>query len=125
MSDVNRGSVERWLEAYKSAWEERDPAAAGRLFTPEATYRETPFQDPFEGRAAIEQYWAGAVASQRDVRFSSEVLACFGSEAIAHWHVEFSVDPGGQTVELDGIFRLRFASDELVDRFEEWWHVRS
>ena len=125
MTEVSRTTAERWLQGYKGAWENRDPAAAGRLFTPEATYRETPFEAAFEGRSAIERYWAGAVAGQRDVRFTSEVLACSGQQALAHWHVAFTVADGDAQVELDGIFRLWFASEELVERFEEWWHVRT
>lgn len=125
MNEVDRARAERWLTNYKKAWEERDPGAAGRLFTSEATYRETPFVEPFKGRAAIEQYWAGAVSGQRDIAFSSDVLACSGDEAIAHWQVAFRAGPDGQPIELDGIFRLRFESEELVDRFEEWWHIKS
>lgn len=123
MSEIKPEAAERWLAAYKTAWEERDPAAAGALFTEDATYRETPFVAPFEGRAAIETYWAGAVASQRAIAFSSELIACTGREAIAHWHVAFTVEPKDQPIQLDGIFRLRFASDALVDRLEEWWHI--
>ena len=125
MTEVTREAARHWLAGYKSAWEQRDPAAAGRLFTPDATYRETPFDAPFEGRAAIEDYWRGAVSGQRDVAFSSELLACEGKEAIAHWHVAFRTEPGDQAIELDGIFRLRFAAEDLVDRFEEWWHLKA
>ena len=116
--------AQQWLARYGEAWEKRDPSLAGALFTPDATYRETPFDAPFEGRDAIEDYWARAVAGQRDVRFSAEVLACAGDQAIAHWHVEFTAVPGDARVELDGIFILAFHPGGLVNRFEEWWHVR-
>ena len=38
-----------WLDGYKAAWEDGDPAAVGELFTAEATYRETPFVEPLKG----------------------------------------------------------------------------
>jgi len=113
-----------WLDAYKAAWEKRDPAAAAELFTPDATYRETPFDAPIEGRKGIAAYWAKAVAGQEDVRFSYEIIACAGDEGLCHWHCAFAARPGGGRVDLDGIFRCRFAEAGQVDRFEEWWHVR-
>jgi hypothetical protein len=63
-----------WLEAYGRAWENRDPAAAAELFSENATYRETPFDEPARGREAIFDYWARATAGQDGVRFGHEVL---------------------------------------------------
>src|SRR6185369_9464588 len=56
-----------WLERYRRAWMQRDPNAAGQLFTDDAIYREQPFQPPFVGRAAIQDYWARVTASQTSV----------------------------------------------------------
>ena len=113
-----------WLDRYRQAWEQRDPAAAASLFTEGATYRETPYDPPFEGRAEIEAYWAKAVAGQRDVRFTSEILACSGDRGISRWHATFSAVEGGATIDLDGIFLCRFADETLVGAFEEWWHLK-
>ncbi len=112
-----------WLEAYKAAWQTRDPAAAAALFTPAASYHEMPFDPPIEGTEGIAAYWAKAVAGQKDVRFTYEILACAGDEGICHWHCAFSGTAGGETIELDGILRCRFADPDHVDRFQEWWHV--
>lgn len=114
---------EAWLGRYRRAWEERDPQQAGALFTEGATYAETPFDPPMRGRPEIEAYWAGAVAGQADIRFSSEVLACHGNQGLCHWHVAFAAAGGG--VELDGIFRCLFAEDGRVETFQEWWHVKA
>ena len=114
-----------WLDRYRTAWEQRDPAAAAALFTADATYRETPFDPPpFEGREAIRDYWARTVAGQRDVRFSSDVLACADDRGICHWNASFTAAATGAKLELDGIFHCRFADDEHVSSFEEWWHLK-
>ncbi|HEX6374428.1 MAG TPA: nuclear transport factor 2 family protein [Allosphingosinicella sp.] len=113
-----------WLEAYKAAWEARDPAAAARLFAADATYHEMPFDAPIEGSEGIAAYWARAVAGQSDVRFTYEILACTGAEGLCHWHCAFTAVPDGAQIDLDGIFRCRFADAAHVDRFQEWWHVR-
>ena len=122
--ELDKAAFSAWLDGYKAAWEERDPPAAAALFTETATYREAPYDPPFEGRAAIEAYWAKAVSGQRDVRFSHEVLACAGDRGVAKWHATFQAAEGGDTIDLDGIFHCRFETDRLVGRFEEWWHLK-
>ncbi|MGZ8997595.1 MAG: nuclear transport factor 2 family protein [Allosphingosinicella sp.] len=121
--EIDEPGFAAWLDGYKAAWESRDPSAAAELFTADASYREMPFDEPIVGREAIAAYWANAVAGQQDVRFTYNILSCAGGEAICHWHCTFTGAPGGAAVELDGIFRCRFADSAHVDRFEEWWHV--
>lgn len=113
-----------WLDAYKAAWEARNPAAAAALFTPDARYHEMPFDAPIEGSDGIAAYWAQAVAGQEDILFTYRILACAGDEGLCHWHCAFTGIPGGEKIDLDGIFRCRFADPALVARFEEWWHIR-
>src|SRR3989304_1505550 len=49
----------RILVKYKRAWERRDPRLAMELFTPDATYREDPFDErPMRGLGEIRDYWA-------------------------------------------------------------------
>ncbi len=112
-----------WLDAYKAAWEARDPAAAAALFTPDATYREMPFDAPIEGTESIAAYWTKAVAGQEDILFTYEIFACASDEGICHWHCAFTGVPGGHKIELDGIFRCRFDKDRVA-AFQEWWHIR-
>lgn len=113
-----------WLDRYGQAWEQRDADLAAALFTDDATYCETPFDPPMAGRAAIHAYWARVTAGQRDVRFSSEMLACTGAAGICRWHATFNAEPGGDRIDLDGIFHCRFADERLVEALEEWWHLR-
>lgn len=121
---LDEAAFAAWLETYKTAWEQRDPAAATALFTPDASYHEMPFDAPIEGAGAIAAYWANAVAGQRDIRFTSQILSCAGDEGIAHWHCAFTGISGGEQIDLDGIFRCRFAEAGRVAHFQEWWHVR-
>jgi hypothetical protein len=76
------------------------------------------------GTDAIADYWKKAVAAQSDVQFTWEILACAGDEGLCHWHCAFTGVPGGEAIDLDGIFRCRFADPRRVADFREWWHVR-
>ncbi|MGC9371252.1 MAG: nuclear transport factor 2 family protein [Paracoccaceae bacterium] len=117
-----------WLDAYGRAWVDGDPEAVASLFLPEATYRETPFDEPMVGQDRIRAYWQeGAADAQQDVRFSADVWAVEGSTVIAGWQARFRRVPSGATVELDGTFRLalhRTAGGVKCASLQEWWHRR-
>jgi ketosteroid isomerase-like protein len=120
-------SVERfdaWLDAYRVAWETRDPDAVVALYTEDATYQETPFDEPMRGHDAIRDYWTKEVVeAQSDIRFSSRVLAVVGDTCLAHWHCTFR-RRSGKGAELDGVFLFDLAGDGRCRTFREWWHYR-
>jgi hypothetical protein len=123
-ADLTRAALEGWLQRYEQAWESRDPAQAAELFTADATYRETPFAEPFRGRAAVRDYWASVTADQRDVDFEYDVIATSGSTGVAHWSATFTQPSSGAKVALDGVFVLELdAEGRLCRSLREWWHL--
>ena len=116
-------AARRWLEAYGSAWEARDPGAAAELFTEDASYAWGPFEEPLRGRDAIRRRWDEATAVQRNVRFASEVLGVVDAGAVARWWCAF--DAGEGHIELEGIFLVSLTVDELCSDFREWWNERA
>ncbi len=125
---MNKLLIQQWLDLYGAAWERGDPDELVCLFSQTAVYRETPFDDPMVGSAVIRQYWQeGAADAQENVKFTSQVWTVDGSKAVAGWQASFTRIPSGQTVELDGVFRLEFretGSEIKCIRLEEWWHRR-
>lgn len=118
-------ALEAWLDRYGSAWQSRDAAAAGRLFTVDANYHEMPFDAPKKGRSGIEEYWSKVTADQRDIQFSSQVISVTGNTGVAHWSAKFRLESNGAIIELDGVFVLEFAESGECVSLKEWWHVRS
>jgi len=121
---LTKAALEAWLDQYEAAWESRDAAAAGRLFSTDARYYETPFDEPRKGRAGIEEYWRTVTANQRDVQFESEPIAVTGNTGVAHWSVKLRLQSTGETLEMDGIFVLEFDDAGLCSTLREWWHLR-
>ena len=115
-------ALDRWLGAYKRAWEDRDPVAAADLFTADATYRETPFDEPSRGRDGIFEYWSDVPRTQRGISFSYEILATTENGGVAHWRASFLRLPADDPVELDGIFLVKLDADGRCTEFREWWH---
>jgi ketosteroid isomerase-like protein len=111
-----------WMEKYKAAWESRDPAAAANLFTGDAEYYWTPFEEPKRGHAQIAKAWEAATSRQQDISFSFTVLAAGGSTGIVHWKTSFIRITTGKHVELDGILRAEFDKNHKCRVFREWWH---
>jgi uncharacterized protein (TIGR02246 family) len=120
---VTAASVQAWLAKYEAAWEGRNPDQAAALFTENATYRETPFQEPFKGRAGIRKYWTDVTADQRSIDFKSDVIAVQGNVGVAHWSATFKTASSGDDVQLDGVFVLVFDGSGLVSSLREWWHL--
>lgn len=121
---ITKESLVRWLDAYGAAWTNRDADAATGLFTEDALYQETPYADPFHGRARISEYWSKVTADQDDIDFSFEVLGVSGSTGFAQWSARFHLVSENAQVELNGVFVLDFADPEHVSSLREWWHVR-
>lgn len=128
--EIADGDAIAWMEAYKSAWIDRDPGKIVRLFAPEAHYRERRFRPPLEGIEAIRRYWDLNVrVLQRDIAFEFDLLAVRGQKAFVHWRAHFTWLPIFGVMELDGIARIAYAPERgpdglLAIGWDEWIEVR-
>lgn len=112
----------KWLDAYGRAWEQRDPKSAARLFTPDARYYWTPFEEPKRGRPGIAEAWRAATSRQKDIEFRYQVLGFSGQRGLAHWSCSLKRVPSLQRVRLDGILSAEMNDSGLCMEFREWWH---
>lgn len=108
-----------WLERYRRAWIERDADAASQLFTEDATYREQPFQSPFVGRAAIQNYWANVTASQTAVELRYGKSLVDGRRLAVEWWANLQAN--GALITLAGEFLLLFAETGECRELREYW----
>jgi len=111
-----------WLEAYRVAWQGRDPQAAAELFAENGTYQVTPFVEPLRGRAAILAYWREVARTEENVQFGFEVLAVTAQSGMAHWWASFVIVPQGLHTKLDGIFLISLNGAGHCASLREWWH---
>jgi ketosteroid isomerase-like protein len=121
---MDEAGFRRWMDAYKRAYEERDPDAAAKLFSGDATYQWGPFGDLLRGPQAIRDRWASAVGDQRetDFRFDYEVLAVTDELGIARWIASAAVPAERQRLLYDGVFAVALG-DNLCREFREWWNT--
>jgi hypothetical protein len=122
MTDTIAGSHGQWLDAYRRAWIERNAAAARALFTPDAVYREQPFQPPFAGADAIASYWSRVTAIQRDIQLRYGRPVVDGNRVAVEWWATLVNDD--VSVTLAGGFLLLVAEDGRCRELREYWILK-
>jgi ketosteroid isomerase-like protein len=130
---MNKSDVDRWLQAYVSAWKsyERDEIAA--LFSEDVRYRYHPYDDPVEGRDAVVASWLGeggdGDASTRDQPGTYDAtyrgVAVDGDVAVATGSSVYTAEPGGPVQKVyDNCYVMRFDSEGRCREFTEWFMER-
>lgn len=126
-NSMNRGIVfERILAKYKKAWEARDPDRAIRLFTPDATYHEDPFDTrPMRGLREIREYWAEVPKFQKNITFTYGPVFRLDQSSIwgAEWSARYTKVKTGERIKLKGVLFCELRR-EKIRRFWEYWHIR-
>jgi len=105
----------RWVAGYERAWRSGDLDAVGELFTADARYRPSPYEEPKIGHAAIRAFWLDDDGESFTV--VAEPVAVEGRDAVVRLQVRYG-DPAKQ--EYRDLWVLRFADDGRVEDFEEW-----
>lgn len=116
-------TFQRWMESYGKASKENDPRASANLFSADAKYYETPFDEPMIGHEAIFQYWNNGAQNLKDKESTYEILAIHDNLGIAHWQSNFTVIASGKRLALDCLFVVEFNESGLCQTFREWWHI--
>jgi len=120
LTGMDLHSLKSWLDSYGRAWETKNPEAAGVLFTEDASYQESPYDEPMRGRSAIVEYWSHVSRTQEDIHFNHEIIALTSHVATVHWTASFTRTPSKAKVKLDGIFLLNFEGNHCRS-LREWW----
>jgi hypothetical protein len=122
---LNLNNFNIWLATYGAAWQNADADAVITLFSNDAHYYETPFDEPMIGRPAIYNYWReGAAESQADIHFTNQALAVVENKGLAQWQLTFTRLPTRNQVQLDGFLTADFNPTGQSTTFREWWHRR-
>jgi ketosteroid isomerase-like protein len=114
-------TLDDWIASYGRAWEAASEELIAALFSEDATYRSSPFREPFRGREEIRAYWRRATGSQRETRVRMGRPFVDGSRVAVEWWTTMIDD--GEEVTLPGCLLLRFRADGRCVDLREYWHV--
>ena len=115
LATVDRDGVMQWVGGYERAWRDGDLGGVELLFTEDARYRASPYEEAEVGHDAIKDFWL----DDDDTTFAAQasIVAVDGDTAVVRVEVAYG-DP--VTQEYRDLWVLHFAPDGRVDDFEEW-----
>jgi ketosteroid isomerase-like protein len=111
MSDL----LDKWMAAYRAAWESNDPSDIGALFTDDAVYYNEPFTDPSRGREAIISSWLKRQDAPGSTTFTWSPLSVTDDVAIIQGETIYPDD------RYSNLWVIRFAPSGEATEFTEWW----
>lgn len=114
---MTREDVERWVQAYRRAWETNNAQDVASLFSDDAQYFTEPFAQPWEGRDTIVGNWLERKDEPGTTTFSFEVLAVDGDLGVVRGETEYR-DPPRRYANL---WLVRLQPDGRASLFTEYW----
>lgn len=113
---IDRASVEVWIAAYERAWRTAGLDLLTTLFTEDAAYRMSPYEEPVRGLAEIGALWERERAGPgEEFEMSWELVAVEGDTAVTRMEVAYA-----SGAEYRDLWIIRFAADGRCREFEEW-----
>jgi len=115
---TDRARVRQWLADYEAAWRAPGTEDLARIFTADATYLQSPYEQPVTGLDAIRRMWDEERERPDEVfSLATEILAVDGPVAVVRAEVHYG-DPVPQ--EYRDLWILRIGEDGRCTWFEEW-----
>ncbi|HXQ28515.1 MAG TPA: nuclear transport factor 2 family protein [Gemmatimonadales bacterium] len=117
MSVVYRALV----DAFGAAWERGDVEAMAALFTPDATFLETPFSQPIRGLAAVREYWRDVPTTQAEIAFRSGEIYVAGPWFATEFRCTYRRRRTGEWVDARGAMFCE-TTDGKLSELRMYWH---
>ena len=115
---TDRAMVSRWLAGYEAAWRAPGTEKLAEVFTGDATYRYSPYEEPIAGLEAVRRMWDEKRDGPDEVfTLATEILAVDGSTAVVRAEVRYG-DPVHQ--EYRDLWIMQIGDDGRCSSFEEW-----
>ena len=115
---IDRALVSRWLAGYEAAWRSAGTKSLAALFTGDATYLQSPYEQPVTGLEAIGRMWEQEREGPDEVfALAASIVAVDDPTAVVRAEVTYGDPPDQQYRDL---WVIRFADDGRCARFEEW-----
>ncbi len=115
---TDRAMVRQWLTAYEAAWRAQGTQGLAEIFTDDASYRQSPYQEPVAGLDAIRRMWDEERDGPDEVfTVATDILAVDGPTAVVRAEVRYGV-PLRQ--EYRDLWIMQLGGDGRCIWFEEW-----
>jgi ketosteroid isomerase-like protein len=121
-AQINHQTVAKWLNDYVAAWKTYDKATIAALFSTDATYRYSPFDEPLKGREAIVASWLENPDAPNTYSAEYHPIAVDGATAVSNGRsLYYKADGKTLDKQFDNIFVMRFDDEGRCTDFCEWF----
>lgn len=118
MEGLDRIAVDAWVDSYERAWRTPGTESLRGLFTAEATYRMSPYEEPATGLVQIAELWERErKGPDEEFEIAHEIVAVEADTAVIRLEVQYG---GPDRLRYRDIWVVRFAADGRCREFEEW-----
>jgi len=115
---IGRGDADAWVAAYERAWRTAGIEGLRGLFTDDASYRMSPYEEPVVGLGQIGALWERERRSHdEEFEITHEIVAVEADAAVIRVEVQYGPPSRSQYRDL---WIVRFAPDGRCREFEEW-----
>jgi hypothetical protein len=114
---MNETIITTWIEQYIRAWRGEDGIGVDDVFSADATYRTSPFDDVVAGLDAIRTLWHERTEPDESFEVRYEIVAIEGDIAVIKLDVEY-MEPRHQAWK--DIWIIQLDNEGLCFAFEEW-----
>ncbi|HEX7334804.1 MAG TPA: nuclear transport factor 2 family protein [Pyrinomonadaceae bacterium] len=120
---MNRESLQVWLDKYVEAWQKYAPEKIRDLFTEDALYYYSPFdeQKAARGREAIVTDWLRDPDPAGSWEAHYVPVAIEGNVAVAEGRTRYFYPDGKIERQFANIFVMHFDESGRCSRFTEWY----
>ena len=120
---MDRKNLQLWLDKYVEAWRTYDPAQIGELFSEDALYFYSPWDEdsPIRGREAIVAEWGREPDASGSWEAHYAPLVVEGNVAVAQGRTRYFRPDGSVDRQFNNIFVLHFDEAGRCERFTEWY----
>jgi hypothetical protein len=115
---IGRDSADAWVATYERAWRTVGTGALRDLFTEDASYRMSPYEEPSVGLERIGELWERQrQGADEEFEMQHEIVAVEADTAVVRVEVKYGPPDRSQYRDL---WIVRFAADGRCREFEEW-----
>jgi ketosteroid isomerase-like protein len=109
------------IERFGKAWEEGLPDEITELFSGEAVFLASPFDEPLRGKAAIAEYWKDIPVEQAEVSFRYGEIYAAGPWFATEYKCTFRRRRTGQMIDVRGSLFCETEGGKISE-MRMYWH---
>jgi hypothetical protein len=115
---LGRAEAGAWVAVYEQAWRTAGIEGLAHLFTEDASYRMSPYEEPSVGLERIGELWERErQGPDEEFEFTYEIVAVEVDTAVVRVDVKYGPPDRHQYRDL---WIVRFVADGRCCEFEEW-----